>query len=368
MHPVNAISTLPVAAASPAVADRPTPPPLVSLKGLAKSYGIYKAVYPLDLEFGEGDFLAILGPSGCGKTTLLKMLGGFVEPTEGQILIGGTDVTRLPPEKRPTNMVFQGYGLFPHMTIRQNVGYGLRIAGRPKAEVDSQVADMLKLVQMDAFADKVPPELSGGQQQRIALARALIMRPKVLLLDEPFAALDLKLRQAMQEELRRLHKEIGGTFVFVTHDQAEAMALATKVVVMSRGRVEQVGSGEEIYLRPKTRFVSTFVGEANLLKATRARGRVTIPGAFDFDAAGEDSDVLVGVRPEKVRLGAAAEACQYRFRGQICERVFLGAQVHYTIRLDGGETFTACLQDGSLQAGEHVAIGWSAGDQWVVTP
>lgn len=342
--------------------------PLVSLKGLTKEYGIYTAVYPVDLTFDEGDFLAILGPSGCGKTTLLKMIGGFVEPSKGSILISGQDVTRLPPEKRPTNMVFQGYGLFPHMTIRQNVGYGLRIAGLPKAEVDQRVSGMLALVQMEAFADKIPPELSGGQQQRIALARALIMRPKVLLLDEPFAALDLKLRHAMQEELRRLHKEIGGTFVFVTHDQAEAMALATKIVVMSRGQVEQVGTAEEIYLQPKTHFVSTFVGEANFLKASCKMGKVAIPGAFSFDHAGVDGDVLIGVRPERVRLGSAAEHCQYRFHGEVCERLFLGAQVEYKVRLDGGETFTACLQDGLLQPGERIVIGWSAADQWVVAP
>jgi ABC-type Fe3+/spermidine/putrescine transport system ATPase subunit len=341
-------------------------PPLVRLRGLAKRFGNYDAVLPIDLDFDEGDFLAILGPSGCGKTTLLKMLGGFVEPSEGTIVISGQDVTRLPPEKRPTNMVFQGYGLFPHMTVRQNVGYGLRIAGRPRAEVDARVSDMLKLVQMDAFADKAPPQLSGGQQQRIALARALIMRPKVLLLDEPFAALDLKLRHAMQEELRRLHKEIGGTFVFVTHDQAEAMSLATKVVVMSAGRLEQVGTGEEIYLRPKTQFVSTFVGEANFLKASRKQGKVVIPGAFAFEDDGSDGDVLIGVRPEKVRLGAAAESCEYRFHGIVGERVFLGAQVQYAVRLDSGETFTACLQDGAIKAGEGVTIGWARSDQWVV--
>ena len=342
--------------------------PLVRLQGLAKSYGIYRAVHPLDLDFHEGDFLAILGPSGCGKTTLLKMLGGFVEPSEGAILIGGRDVTRLPPEKRPTNMVFQGYGLFPHMTIRQNVGYGLRIAGTPRAEVDARVRDMLALVQMEAFADKLPPQLSGGQQQRIALARALIMRPKVLLLDEPFAALDLKLRQAMQEELRRLHAEIGGTFVFVTHDQAEAMLLATKVGVMSRGKVEQVGTPEEIYLRPKTHFVSTFVGEANFLKACRKLARVSIEGAFAFDDAGPDGDVLVGVRPEKVRLGAAAARCDHRFSGPVTPRIFLGAQGQYTVRLQNGETFVACLQEGDLLPGDSIDVGWMSADQWVVTP
>ncbi|CAN7489261.1 ABC transporter ATP-binding protein [Rhizobium sp. LjRoot30] len=363
---MNAITTHPALPPVSVSADS-FRPPLVSLRGLAKNYGIYQAVYPLDLEFGEGEFLAILGPSGCGKTTLLKMLGGFIEPSEGRIVIGGTDVTRHPPEKRPTNMVFQGYGLFPHMTIRQNVGYGLRIAGKPKAEVDARVADMLALVQMEPFADKLPPELSGGQQQRIALARALIMRPKVLLLDEPFAALDLKLRQAMQEELRRLHSEIGGTFVFVTHDQAEAMSLATKIVVMSRGRVEQVGTAEDVYLRPKTHFVSTFVGEANFLKAERKLARVSIESAFSFDDPGADGTVLVGVRPEKVRLGPAAAGCDHRFTGTVLQRVFLGAQVQYTVRLTNGETFLACRPSGELSPGDAVEIGWMAGDQWVVT-
>jgi len=342
--------------------------PLVRLVELAKRYEDIPAVYPLDLEFEQGDFLAILGPSGCGKTTLLKMLGGFIRPTSGRILIAGQDVTALPPEKRPTNMVFQGYGLFPHMTVRQNVGYGLRIAGVARGEVDRRVDDMLALVRMETYRDKLPTALSGGQQQRIALARALIMRPKVLLLDEPFAALDLKLRQAMQEELRSLHREIGGTFVFVTHDQAEAMSLATKVVVMSKGRVEQVGSGEEIYRHPKTHFVSTFVGEANFLKAGRRNGTIEIPGAFRFADPGPDGPVLVGVRPEHVRLGAAAEAAEHRFRGRIRERLFLGAQVQYRVELEGGDTFTSCLQDGTLKSGEPVTIGWSAADQWVVEP
>ncbi|WP_203426921.1 ABC transporter ATP-binding protein [Sinorhizobium sp. BG8] len=352
-------------AAAQTGADPVNAPPLVKLSGLAKNYGIYQAVYPLDLEFGEGDFLAILGPSGCGKTTLLKMLGGFIEPSEGTIVIGGREVTKLPPEKRPTNMVFQGYGLFPHMTIRQNIGYGLRIAGKPRAEVDARVREMLALVQMEAFADKLPPELSGGQQQRIALARALVMRPKVLLLDEPFAALDLKLRQAMQEELRRLHREIGGTFVFVTHDQAEAMSLATKVVVMSRGRVEQVGTAEEIYLKPKTHFVSTFVGEANFLKAKRKLARVAIEGAFSFDDPGPDGDVLVGVRPEKVRLGKAASGCDHRFSGQSPSGS--SSERRYNTRFISGtgkaslpvdRTATSCVVTKSRSVGRSAISGW----------
>jgi len=340
--------------------------PLVRLTRLTKSYGSVPAVYPLDLQFDAGDFLAILGPSGCGKTTLLKMLGGFIQPSSGSIEIAGDDVTRLPPEKRPTNMVFQGYGLFPHMSVRQNVGYGLGIRGVPRAEIDRRVEEMIALVRLEGLSEKSPSALSGGQQQRVALARALIMRPKVLLLDEPFAALDLKLRQAMQDELRSLHKTIGGTFVFVTHDQSEAMALATKVVVMESGRIAQVGSAEEVYHHPSTHFVSTFVGEANFLRAARSNGRVTIPGAFTFADAGPDGPVLVGVRPERVRLGEAARTTEYRFRGKICERVFLGSHVRYRVQLDDGETFTANVQDPALKIGDVVTVGWIAGDHWVV--
>jgi len=340
--------------------------PLVRLEALAKSYASVPAVHPLDLEFDTGDFLAILGPSGCGKTTLLKMLGGFVPPTSGRILIGGEDVTQLPPERRPTNMVFQGYGLFPHMTVRQNIAYGPRIAREDKNLLARRVDDMLALVRLTEFGDQYPGALSGGQQQRVALARALMMRPKVLLLDEPFAALDLKLRQAMQEELRTIHKNIGGTFVFVTHDQAEAMALASKVVVMSKGRVEQVGSGEEIYRRPKTRFVSQFVGEANFFAAERKDNRVSIPGAFTFEDHGPDCPVQVGVRPERVLLGARTKQSVQSFNARIIDRLFLGAQVQYRVALPDGVTFLATTAEGTLQIGETTSVGWSAEDQWVV--
>ena len=340
--------------------------PLVRLTGLAKDYGGVQAVHPLDLTFEDGDFLAILGPSGCGKTTLLRMLGGFVEPSAGRIEIAGQDVTALAPEKRPTNMVFQGYGLFPHMSVRQNIGYGLRLKGVAKAEVDARVEEMIALVRLDAFAARPPSALSGGQQQRVALARALIMKPRVLLLDEPFAALDLKLRQALQDELRALHRKTGGTFVFVTHDQTEAMALANRIVVMEKGRVVQVGSAEDIYLRPASHFVSTFVGEANFLPATRAGDSVTIAGAFSFKAPGAPGKVEVGIRPEKVRLGAAAEAAEHRFNGRITDRLFLGAQVQYTVALDSGATFTAASGDASLGVGQEIAVGWNGADQWVV--
>ena len=220
----------------------------MGLLGISKSYGKVEAVKPLDLDVLKGDFLAILGPSGCGKTTLLRMIGGFVEPTTGRILVEGADVTRLPPEARPTNMVFQGYGLFPHMNVRQNIAYGLKLKRLPADKINEQVARMLALVRLESLSERMSSELSGGQQQRVAVARALVMEPPVLLLDEPFAALDLKLRQAMQDELRRIHREVGGTFVFVTHDQTEALALANRIAVMNDGRLEQIGTPEEMYL------------------------------------------------------------------------------------------------------------------------
>jgi ABC-type Fe3+/spermidine/putrescine transport system ATPase subunit len=270
--------------------------PLVRLKGIAKSYGNVAAVKRLDLEIRRGDFLAILGPSGCGKTTLLRIIGGFVAPSTGTVEIDGADMTRLGPEKRPTNTVFQGYGLFPHMSVRQNIAYGLTTAKRPRDEIARRVDEAIGLVRLGEFVERAIDQLSGGQQQRVALARALIMRPRVLLLDEPLAALDLKLRQAMQEELRRIHQEIGGTFVFVTHDQGEALGLANRIAVMDQGVIVQQGGPEEIYAAPKTRFVSTFIGEANVFQGTRTGGTVALAAGANFQASGPDGPVTAVVR------------------------------------------------------------------------
>src|SRR5215510_3249077 len=241
---------------------------LVRLTGLTKSFRQTVAVHPLDLEIAAGDFLAILGPSGCGKTTLLRMMGGFETPTAGRVEIEGRDVTKMGPERRPTNMVFQGYGLFPHMNVRQNVGYGLKLRRLASAEARARVDQMLQLVHLEEFAERAVHELSGGQQQRVALARALVMRPAVLLLDEPLGALDLKLRKAMQAELRRIHRSLGGTFVFVTHDQEEALSLANRIAVMEEGRVEQVAPPQEVYEEPSTTFVADFLGVSNLMSVT----------------------------------------------------------------------------------------------------
>jgi ABC-type Fe3+/spermidine/putrescine transport system ATPase subunit len=346
-----------------------TTEPLVSLRNVSKSYGNVLAVRPLDLDIERGDFVAILGPSGCGKTTLLRIIGGFVVPTSGTVEIGGVDVTRLGPEKRPTNMVFQGYGLFPHMSVRQNIAYGLRIAKRSRAEIDTAVGEMLTLVRLGELADRSIQDLSGGQQQRVALARALIMRPQVLLLDEPLAALDLKLRQAMQEELRRIHHEIGGTFVFVTHDQGEALALASRIAVMEAGVLVQQGDPEEIYAHPRTRFVSTFIGEANVFEAQRRNGVVEFAGV-NMPSAGADGRVTIVVRPEDVRLGAAQVAADVAFQGVLEDMIYLGAFVRYRIVLPDGQRLMASSADRAvrlaLSIGGPVWCGWSLNDQRVI--
>lgn len=339
------------------------------MRDVSKTYGDVVAVRPLHLEIHRGDFVAILGPSGCGKTTLLRIIGGFVMPTTGSVEIGGIDVTGLGPEKRPTNMVFQGYGLFPHMSVRQNIAYGRRIAGQARPEIDQAVGEMLSLVRLGEFADRTIHELSGGQQQRVALARALIMRPQVLLLDEPLAALDLKLRHAMQEELRRIHQEIGGTFVFVTHDQGEALALASRIAVMEAGELVQQGDAEEIYARPRTRFVSTFIGEANVFEGQRRGGSVEFAG-LRFPSTGADGSVTIVVRPEDVRLGASDLGADIVFKGTLEDMVYLGAYVRYRIALPGSQRVSATSADRALRRalaiGNPVWCGWSLADQRLI--
>jgi ABC-type Fe3+/spermidine/putrescine transport system ATPase subunit len=335
--------------------------PLITLRGLGKAFGGLTAVHPLDLDVAYGDFCAILGPSGCGKSTLLRMIAGFAEPTSGRIEIAGRNVTREGPETRPTNMVFQSYGLFPHLTVAENVGFGLSLRRRPAAEIAERVGEALHLVRLDGLGDRGIDGLSGGQQQRVALARALIMRPEVLLLDEPLAALDLKLRHAMQEELRRIHQEIGGTFVFVTHDQTEAFALANRIVVMNAGRIEQVGAPEEVYLAPGSLFVADFVGETNLLAGRRNGGTVTLAAGPALASPGPDGPVRVLVRPERIRPGGALSV-----EARITDLVFLGHTLKIVAELATGETISARDADvrnhAAWRIGATLGIGWDAGD------
>ncbi|MEX0808177.1 MAG: ABC transporter ATP-binding protein [Dongiaceae bacterium] len=364
------------AAASPTPAPtQSTPARLVRLDGVCKSYGTVAAVHPLNLAIGRGEFLAILGPSGCGKTTLLRMIGGFIEPSAGAIVIDGFDVTRLAPERRPTNMVFQGYGLFPHMTVAQNIGYGLRLARATPAEIAARVKDVMDLVHMDGYGGRMVTQLSGGQQQRVALARALVMRPAVLLLDEPLAALDLKLRKSMQEELRRIHATTGGTFIFVTHDQEEAMGLATRICVMESGRIVQDGSPEEIYSQPRSRFVSTFIGEANVMPGVRRDGHVTLSSGLRFADPGADEPVVCIVRPEKMQIAATtagdtAPCCDLSLPATLEDAVFLGAAVKYSARIADGRLLLVDSRDMALRRrlgiGEAVRVGWKLDDQRVL--
>jgi len=343
---------------------------LVRLVGLCKRFGEVTAVEPLDLDIRSGDFFSILGPSGCGKTTLLRMIGGFVEPTAGKILIQGRDVTALGPEKRPTNMVFQGYGLFPHMTVRQNVAYGLKIARIPRQEMEGRLAEVMRLVRLEALRDRAIGQLSGGQQQRVALARALVMRPPVLLLDEPLAALDLKLRQAMQEELRRIHDEIGGTFVFVTHDQGEAMSLANRVAVMNEGRLLQVGSPEAIYGEPRSAFVASFIGEANVFAGRRRAAVVDLEAGPSCTAPGADGAVTVIVRPEAMTFGLPPDPGWVSAQGRIAERVFLGPMIRFAVRLDSGQQVLVQIGDEvarpDLAPDAKVTVAWPVSRQSVL--
>jgi ABC-type Fe3+/spermidine/putrescine transport system ATPase subunit len=337
--------------------------PLVRLRGVSKKYGAVQAVTPLDLDIMPGDFFAILGPSGCGKTTLLRMIGGFVALTSGTIEIDGVDLTGRSPEDRPTNMVFQGYGLFPHMNVRQNIAYGLRIARRPREEIEERVRQAIRLVQLDEHSERHIDQLSGGQQQRVALARALIMRPKVLLLDEPLAALDLQLRHTMREELRRIHHEIGGTFVFVTHDQGEALGLANRIAVMEAGRVVQEGNAREIYASPNTRFVSAFVGEANLLKGRREKGVVRLQVGPQFPDGGTDGEVSLAIRPENIDFVSPSRPSDIVLWGRVSDVIYLGAYVKYRIELP--DRTSVVLNIGASDdrrhptLGEEATVGWS---------
>ncbi|MDY0812812.1 ABC transporter ATP-binding protein [Kitasatospora purpeofusca] len=345
----------------------------VRLTGIGKTYGSFTAVHPLDLTVPQGSFFALLGASGCGKTTTLRMIAGLEEPTSGTVLIGGQDVTVLPPYKRPVNTVFQSYALFPHLDIFENVAFGLRRRGRK--DVKKQVEDMLELVELGQYARRKPHQLSGGQQQRVAVARALINHPQVLLLDEPLGALDLKLRRQMQLELKRIQTEVGITFVHVTHDQEEAMTMADTIAVMNGGRVEQLGAPAELYENPATTFVANFLGQSNLLPAdvtggagedlllTAAGVRLTVPRAR---CATEAKRVHLGVRPEKITIEhGSAEIAEGRNRlaGTVVDSSFIGVSTQYLVRTDSGQEVTVFEQnmerDARVVPGAPVVLHWN---------
>ncbi|CCB65475.1 ABC transporter ATP-binding protein [Hyphomicrobium sp. MC1] len=340
--------------------------PLLRLTGITKAFGVHIALHPLDLSVARGDFLALLGPSGCGKTTLLRIIGGFLRPDSGRVEIGGRDATALGPEQRHTNMVFQGYGLFPHMTVRENVAYGLKIAKYPAQQRDHNVGAMLEMMHISALSDRLPDALSGGQQQRVALARALVMKPSVLLLDEPLAALDLQLRKSMQTELRNLHREIGGTFICVTHDQSEAIALANRIAVMNAGRVVQEGTPEDIYRRPRSAFVAGFVGESNIFALERRSGICRLADN-NLPSPGRDAQVTMMVRPNDIRLVEMRVENDVSLSGEIIDAVFMGDHAKLVVVAETGDTLvvhrsrTEC-EVGSIERGTRVLVSWSRDD------
>jgi spermidine/putrescine ABC transporter ATP-binding subunit len=314
--------------------------PVVELRGCTRDFGAVRAVDALDLAVAEGEFLALLGPSGCGKTTTLNLVAGFVEPTAGRVLIDGEDVTGRPPHLRGLGVVFQSYALFPHLSVRENVAFGLRERRAPAAEIERRVGDALELVRLDRHGRQRPVELSGGMQQRVALARALVYRPRVLLLDEPLAALDRKLREGMRDELRAIQRTVGVTTIFVTHDQAEALGLADRIAVMNRGRIEQLGAPREIYERPATRFVADFIGASSVLRGRAvAADRVAVATATLRVAGGRawpvGADVELAIRPERVRL--AAGPGDNVLDARVEALVYQGAQTEVTARLEDGQ-------------------------------
>ena len=347
----------------------------VRLVDVVKKFGDQVAVDRINLEVHDGEFFSLLGPSGCGKTTTLRMIGGFEAPTSGLIELQGQDVTWLPPFKRNVNTVFQNYALFPHLTIFENVAFGLRRRGIKGAEIKSRVTEMLSLVELPGYEARKPNQISGGQAQRVALARALINRPAVLLLDEPLGALDLKLRKQMQVELKRIQQEVGITFIYVTHDQEEAMTMSDRIAVMNQGHYEQLGDPESLYERPTTRFVASFLGISNLLPArvtgsdgTYAQAILVDDTAIRVPRAIVDgqSRLSIGVRPEKIRLSqltVAAPAGHNRLTGVVRDASYLGVSTQYLVASSGG---TLTVYEQNVERATRAEL-WSRGDEVQMT-
>ena len=352
--------------------------PSVHLQGVSKEFGDFVAVREIELEIGDGEFFTMLGPSGCGKTTTLRMIAGFEEPTSGSIRIGGADVAGLPAHKRPTNTVFQSYALFPHLSVGENVAFGLERKRVDKAEIDRRVRDELDRVGLADEINRRPNQLSGGMQQRVALARALVNLPKVLLLDEPLGALDLKLRKGLQIELKRIQREVGITFVYVTHDQEEALTMSDRIAVMNRGRIEQCAGPEDVYERPTTTFVAGFIGVSNLMpgQVTSANGagsKVKLDTGVELDAAVEGLSVgercHAVVRPEKLRLDRKDEPGRDgwpQVDGQVESSVFLGTATQIVVKLAGDVRMTVLVPNASETerqrlpgGGADVRLSWA---------
>ena len=358
-----AVTEQPQAHAAPSTAD-------VRLDHVTKEFDDVRAVDDLSLEIERGSFFALLGPSGCGKTTTLRMIGGFEEPTEGTIYLGDEPVSGRPPYKRDVNTVFQSYALFPHLTIFENVAFGLRRRGVRGSDVRGRVLDILNLVGLTGLEKRKPRQLSGGQQQRVALARALVNKPRVLLLDEPLGALDLKLRKQMQLELKAIQNDVGITFIHVTHDQDEAMTMADRIAIMNAGRIEQLGAPTDLYERPQTAFVASFLGISNLLPGTiLGPGRVRLEDGTEVRVPeatlnGRSGQVAVGVRPEKIRLGHGEEN---KLTGRLLETAYVGVATQYVLETRCGNV-SVYVQNSEPGAAEQAPseISWSPDSTFVV--
>jgi spermidine/putrescine transport system ATP-binding protein len=357
----------------------------VRLERVSKVFGDVAAVDDLSLDIAEGEFFSMLGPSGCGKTTTLRMIGGFEDPSLGTVYLGGRDVTDDPPFKRDVNTVFQSYALFPHLDVFENVAFGLRRKKVAKDEVETRVKEAMNLVDLIGFETRKPPQMSGGQQQRVALARALVNQPKVLLLDEPLGALDLKLRKKMQLELKRIQQEVGITFIYVTHDQEEAMTMSDRLAVMRHGKIEQLGEPEFVYENPATEFVAGFLGASNLLEgevkesndgmstvSLTSGGSVTVPNARIPADAG--NRLKVGVRPEKVAIarGSDIPAGRNGIVGTVTMTTYIGVSHQYRVATQDGAVLTVYVQNlGAEEAphqGEQVSLAWKPEYTFAVTP
>lgn len=343
--------------------------PLVTLRGIGKDFGDVAALEALDLTIGDGEFLTLLGPSGCGKTTVLRILGGLEQPTRGQLIYAGRDLRQVPPERRPFNLVFQNYALFPHMTVFDNVAYGLRVAGKQETIVRARVESMLEMVDLAAMGQRLPRALSGGQQQRVALVRALVNEPRLLLLDEPLGALDLQLRKRMQEELRSIQRRLGTTFVYVTHAQDEALALSHRVVLMLRGQIKQIGSPLEMYLHPRTQFVAEFVGDTSLLPCEvvggddkrvdvrLSNGRQASFRHFLSKALTPGERAYVSLRPESLQLTDSGSGL---LAGIVSDVVFRGSGFRYEVDVGGGPSVLIDCAGPAVTAVRGDRVGVSA--------